>query len=107
MFVASRPPQPMSASSSHTRAIPAPAPVTALAALVAALIACGPLPAAGARMPARRPVRTLASGWQDAGGHSAEWDGRDDGGALLPSGAYFPPLEAGGATVSRTLVGTR
>lgn len=54
-----------------------------------------------------RAVRTLASGWRDAGGHGAEWDGRDEGGTPLPSGAYFARLEAGGVTVSRTLLRTR
>ncbi len=54
-----------------------------------------------------RAVRTLASGWQEAGGHGAEWDGRDEGGTLLPSGAYFARLAAGGAALTRTLLRAR
>jgi len=54
-----------------------------------------------------RAVRTLASGSQDAGSHTAVWDGRDDRGGLLPSGTYFARLVGDGATVTRTLVRTR
>jgi flagellar hook capping protein FlgD len=54
-----------------------------------------------------RAVRTLAAGHHEAGGHAAEWDGRDDRGATLPSGTYFARLEAAGSAVSRTLVRTR
>jgi hypothetical protein len=52
-------------------------------------------------------VRTLVSGAQEAGGHTVEWDGRDDRRALLPSGTYFARLAAGGSAVTRTLVRTR
>lgn len=54
-----------------------------------------------------RAVRTLFAGPQEAGGHTAEWDGRDDGGVTLPSGTYFARLTAGGGAVTRTLVRTR
>jgi hypothetical protein len=56
---------------------------------------------------AGRAVRTLASGRQDAGRHTLDWDGRDDGGTGLPSGTYFARLTAAGAAASRTLVRTR
>jgi len=54
-----------------------------------------------------RAVRTLVSGPQEAGGHIAEWDGRDDRGGPLPSGTYFARLAGGGMAVTRTLVRTR
>jgi hypothetical protein len=54
-----------------------------------------------------RAVRTLANGFAESGGHVAEWDGRDDGGAMLPSGTYFARLVAAGSAMSRTLVRTR
>ena len=54
-----------------------------------------------------RAVRVLASGHETAGGHVAEWDGRDDRGAETASGTYFARLTSGGSTVSRTLVRTR
>lgn len=41
-----------------------------------------------------RAVRTLVSGSQDAGEHQAVWDGRDDRGRPVPSGAYFGRVEA-------------
>jgi hypothetical protein len=37
--------------------------------------------------------RTLVSGDLPAGEHRAEWDGRSDGGAPMPSGTYFARLE--------------
>ncbi len=54
-----------------------------------------------------RAVRALADGYAEAGGHVVMWDGRDDGGAMLPSGTYFARLVAAGSTLSRTLVRTR
>ncbi len=54
-----------------------------------------------------RAVRTLVVGRAESGGHLVEWDGCDDRGAMLPSGAYFARLAAAGATVARTLVRTR
>ena len=51
-----------------------------------------------------RAVRTLASGWSEAGVHGVVWDGRDDAGAVLPSGAYFARLGAGDAVVTRMAV---
>lgn len=43
-----------------------------------------------------RAVRTLVDGLREAGPFSEAWDGRDDGGRALPSGAYFARLSAGG-----------
>jgi hypothetical protein len=48
-----------------------------------------------------RRVRTLAGGTLEAGEHSAQWDGRDDGGRKVAAGLYFARLEARG--MSRTL----
>jgi hypothetical protein len=39
-----------------------------------------------------RLVRTLASGSHEAGEYRLEWDGRDDHGRTMPSGAYFARL---------------
>jgi len=53
---------------------------------------------------AGRLVRTLRSGvWQEAGSHVATWDGRDDGGASLPSGSYLGLLRVGGQEASTRL----
>lgn len=49
-------------------------------------------------------VRTLVSGPLPAGRHEAVWDGRDDEGRALPSGAYIARLEAGGTTSTEKLV---
>jgi hypothetical protein len=59
------------------------------------------LPAAGrARMRifdmAGRQVRLLLDGDQDAGPHSLEWNGTDDAGGLLATGAYIYMLELTG-----------
>ncbi len=49
-------------------------------------------------------VRDLAGGVYDAGPHLLRWDGRDDRGRGLASGAYFCRLEADGFTESRKLI---
>lgn len=43
-----------------------------------------------------RRVRTLVGGTLEAGEHSAQWDGRDEGGHEVAAGLYFARLEAGG-----------
>jgi len=47
---------------------------------------------------AGRRVRELVGGWMgSAGAHTVAWDGRDDRGAVLPSGVYIVRLNAGTA----------
>jgi hypothetical protein len=46
---------------------------------------------------AGRRVRTLVESHLAAGQHVLVWDGRDDGGAALPSGVFFVRVAAGGA----------
>ena len=45
-----------------------------------------------------RRVRDLVVGLMPSGEHSANWDGRDHAGRLVPSGFYFCRLDAGGRT---------
>jgi hypothetical protein len=40
-----------------------------------------------------RQVKQLASGWQEAGRYSLNWDGRDKSGRTCPSGVYFCSLK--------------
>jgi hypothetical protein len=55
-----------------------------------------------------RVVRSLVSGEvQDAGPHSIDWDGRDDGGTPAVSGLYFGRLDTSGASDVRRLVRIR
>jgi hypothetical protein len=54
-----------------------------------------------------RRIRERVSGWQDAGLHSAEWDGADRIGQAATPGVYFAALRAGGRTVSRRIVRVR
>ena len=49
-------------------------------------------------------VRKLNSTVLDAGNHSIRWDGRDDGGSELATGAYLYRLEAGEQVSSRKLL---
>ncbi len=51
-----------------------------------------------------RRVRTLLTGLQAAGSHTATWDGRDETGAHLAAGVYFCRLQAGGQSASTKLV---
>ncbi len=52
-----------------------------------------------------RLVRSLLRGRSlEPGRHEAEWDGRDDGGRGVPSGAYLCRLQAGGRADSRRLL---
>jgi len=49
-------------------------------------------------------VRSLADGVFPAGPHLVRWDGRDDRGRNLASGAYFYRLEADGTLAARKLI---
>ncbi len=51
-----------------------------------------------------RRMGALVSGTVAAGEHVATWDGRDETGALAPSGLYFARLEADGRVLARRLV---
>jgi hypothetical protein len=51
-----------------------------------------------------RRVRVLEPGWHTAGDHALEWDGRDDAGRRVPSGAYVARIRAGGEELTRTLL---
>ncbi len=55
-----------------------------------------------------RLVRNLADGRElEAGTHSMEWDGHDDGGALVAAGLYFCRLDAGAVNETRRVVYAR
>jgi hypothetical protein len=54
-----------------------------------------------------RAVRTLMSGWQRSGDYSFTWDGRSDGGVLLPSGVYLASVHTGGGRATSRLVRAR
>jgi hypothetical protein len=51
--------------------------------------------------PAGRVVRTLVHGFQEAGDHTASWDGRDARGVPAAPGMYFLRLREGGKTGGR------
>lgn len=51
-----------------------------------------------------RRVATLAAGTLPAGEHAVRWEGRDDQGRPVASGAYFCRLTAGGASETRPLM---
>ncbi|HWP83080.1 MAG TPA: T9SS type A sorting domain-containing protein [Bacteroidota bacterium] len=51
-----------------------------------------------------RPVRVLLDRFLFAGFYSIEWDGRDAGGGLVPSGVYLYRLESGGDAQTRKLI---
>jgi hypothetical protein len=50
-----------------------------------------------------RLVRTLASGWLEAGERTVIWDGDDDRGGRVASGLYFCRLSAGDRTLVRKM----
>jgi hypothetical protein len=49
-------------------------------------------------------IRSLVSGSQEAGYHKVIWDGKNDNGNSVPSGAYFYKLEAGSFSQSLKMV---
>jgi FlgD Ig-like domain len=52
-------------------------------------------------------VRTLVDGGRASGAQSVMWDGRDDGGRPVATGAYFYRLEGPGGAATRRLVWMR
>jgi len=54
--------------------------------------------------PGGRLILSLVEGEQPAGRHVARWDGRDQAGRRVASGAYLIALSAGEALASRTVV---
>jgi hypothetical protein len=53
---------------------------------------------------AGRCVRTLVQSRQSPGSHAVDWDGRDDRGRTLPSGAYLYRLELDGRSGTRKML---
>jgi flagellar hook assembly protein FlgD len=53
---------------------------------------------------AGRHVATLTAGLRGAGWHTANWQGRDDAGRLVPSGAYSCRLETRDGVATHKLV---
>ncbi|HEY2955396.1 MAG TPA: FG-GAP-like repeat-containing protein [Candidatus Eisenbacteria bacterium] len=51
-----------------------------------------------------RRVAALVDGFEEAGAHSAAWDGRDERGTAVPAGIYWARLEAGGERVASKLI---
>jgi photosystem II stability/assembly factor-like uncharacterized protein len=85
---------------------PFPNPVASEGALQYTLPARDPVELAIFDAAGRR-LRVLASGVQDAGTHSAAWDGRDAAGRRVPAGLYFARLQAGPVSRIRRLVVVR
>lgn len=50
-----------------------------------------------------RKVKTLVRGALDGGRHEVSWDGRDEGGAEVPSGVYFYRIVAGDVNETRKM----
>ena len=48
-------------------------------------------------------VRTLVSGFQEAGTHTVEWDGRSDNGATVQSGIYFYRIDTPGYSEAKKM----
>jgi hypothetical protein len=53
---------------------------------------------------AGRLVRTLLDRPLAAGTHTQHWDGHDDSGRMLPSGAYFSAVTVNGSSQAKRLV---
>lgn len=52
-------------------------------------------------------IRTLASGPMSPGAHSLRWDGRDDSGRAVSSGAYIAEVRAGNVRVAHRMMMVR
>jgi flagellar hook assembly protein FlgD len=51
-----------------------------------------------------RRLRLLETGWIVEGSHELEWDGRDDDGQKVASGAYVARIRTGDEELTRTLL---
>jgi len=51
-----------------------------------------------------RPARLLAQGYREPGRYEVTWDGRDDSGRQMASGAYICVLDAPGQSQSRKMI---
>jgi flagellar hook assembly protein FlgD len=71
-----------------------PNPVTSRATIAYSIATAGPVEVAIYGVDGRL-VRTLAHGVRQPGRYQARWDGTDERGTPLRSGAYFVRLEAG------------
>ena len=49
-------------------------------------------------------VRTLVNDRQDAGAHTATWDGLNDSGSAVSGGVYFYTLESGANKATKRMV---
>jgi hypothetical protein len=49
-------------------------------------------------------VRTLLSGFQNAGAHSVTWDGLDRSGVRVPSGAYIYRIDGDGISAAKRMI---
>ena len=48
-----------------------------------------------------KKLRTLVSGFKNAGSYEVVWDGRSDCGSEIAGGVYFINLSANGSSVSK------
>ncbi len=51
-----------------------------------------------------QPIRTLTSGYRQAGFHTVQWDGKDDGGKMVASGVYLYRLVTDQYIASKKMV---
>ena len=85
---------------------PAPNPLRGEVTLTFALSEPGPAELVVYGVDGRR-VRTLASGWHEAGVHRAVWDARDEGRRPVAPGVYYARLTAGGRRFTAAMVRLR
>ena len=52
-------------------------------------------------------VRVLVDGFNNAGSHTVEWNGRNEAGQLVPSGMYFYRIDAGDYSATRSMLLTK
>jgi len=85
--------EPMPAARATIRLTAAPNPFNPVTTLRYELAEAGTVELAVFDLQGRR-VRTVDSGWREAGGHECVWDGRDGRGRPAPSGAYVARVQA-------------